>query len=176
MQLRRLLTQGGKKLVSAFRSRKAISAVISAVILTAATITMSLAILQWTLSRSSNYQEEYSQVMDSEIDRLKERLALEFAFYNSTQKEVRPYLFNWGTVDNVEPQVIRLSNSSWLKAFSNFTLRFLNGTAIPDEALDIGQEGYLALSTAPASLKVGAYYYISVVTKRGTTFTWSFVP
>lgn len=114
--------------------------------------------------------------MDSEIDRLKERLTLEFAFYNSTENEVKPYLFNWGTVDNVEPQLVRLSNNSWFKAFSNLTLRFLNGTAIPDEALDVGQEGYLVLSTAPESLKVGAFYYISVGTKRGTTFTWSFVP
>lgn len=148
---------------------------ISAVILTAATIAMSLAALTWSQYRSSQYQEEYSQLMGIEIARLKERLALEFTFYNSTQNNVRIFLLNYGTIGDVKIQAARLSNDTWYKTFSNPSLVFLNGTAISDDDLDIKEEGYLTLAIESASLKTATYYYITVTTQRGATFYWGFV-
>jgi hypothetical protein len=158
------------------RSKRAVSPVISSVILASVTITLGIIVLVWSQTRSATYQEEYGEVIRTEVSRLKERLTLEYSFYDSTEGCVKLYFLNYGTANDLELQIIRLSNDTWQRTFSSFTLKFLNGSVISDQDLDRGEECYVTLSVSPSSLVDGQYYYVTVTTKRGASFSWGFVP
>jgi len=49
----------------------------------------------------------------------------------------------------------------------------LEGSPIPDQDLDVGEEGHLVLELS-SSLSSG-YYSVKIVTERGTKFVSSFV-
>jgi len=71
-----------KKAPKLLRNKRAVNAVISSVILTGAVIAISLVVAVWAQSRSLIYNEEYGEAIDSDIARLKERLAFEYVFYD----------------------------------------------------------------------------------------------
>ena len=73
-----------RKVWKLLHRRRGFSAVISNVILTGAVVAVSFAVLFWTQYRSSAYNEQYSEAMNADIARLKERLAFEYVFYNTT--------------------------------------------------------------------------------------------
>lgn len=152
--------------------KRAVSNVISAVILTGVVVALSLSVFAWAQSRSSDYSREYSETVDAETAKLKEKLAFEYIFYGNPSDDITVYLLNCGTIDDIEVQNVYVSNSTWLSNPPFSTLKFLNGVEIPDQDLDVGEEGYFVLST---SLKTGAYYCIKVVTVRGVSFDSNFV-
>lgn len=76
-------------------------------------------------------------------------------------------------MDDVEIQIVMFRKGTWHLETSAPTLRFLNGTLIPDQDLDMGEEGYISV---PASnLEIGGYYSLRIVTARGAVFDSSFV-
>jgi hypothetical protein len=109
-----------------------------------------------------------------EIARLKERLAVEYIFYDKSSKSIRVYLLNWGTIDNVKIQSVHIRNGELLPPFSSLSLKFFDGTPVPDEDLDVGEEGYIVLPLSD-TLTEGTYYYVRVVTERGSLFDAGFV-
>jgi len=151
-----------------FNNKKAGSYVISAVILAAVSVALGLAVLAWAQGRSSVYTQEYSETMDAETAKLKERLAVEYVVYDGN--EIWIYLLNWGTIDNVEAKSVHISKGSWHLANSTFTLKFFNGTSIPDQDLDVGEEGYITVS----GILDDGYYYIRIITVRGAVFDSTF--
>lgn len=153
--------------------KRAVSNTISATILTGAVIALSLAVFGWSQSRSADYNSQFSETVEAETARLKEKLVFEYIFYCNPSHNITVYLFNCGTIDDVEIKSIYLVKGGWLKTFSTPTLHFLNGTPIPDQDLDAGEEGRLVLELS-SSLSSG-YYNIKVVTERGTTFDSKFV-
>jgi hypothetical protein len=163
-----------KKVRKLLHERCAISAVISNVILASAVITVSFVVLFWAQYRSSAYNEQYSEAMNADIAKLKERLAFECVFYDKANLTV--YLLNCGTIDNVTVQTVYIylsSNGTLVKVFSRPTLKQFNGAQIADQDLDEGEEGYFMLSSL--SLKTGASYSVRIVTGRGSTFDYTFI-
>ena len=156
-----------------FNNKKAGSYVISAVILAAVSVALGLAVLAWAQGRSSVYTSQYSETMDAETAKLKERLAVEYVVYDEDDDDIWIYLLNWGTIDDVEIQTVYVRNSTWHIAVSTPILKSLNGTQIPH--LDMGEEGYIIVDVSPNSLKIGGYYYVRIVTGRGAVFDSTFV-
>lgn len=164
-----------KKVWKWLHGRRAISPVISQMILTVAVIAVGFVVLGWTQYRSSVYNEEYSEVMDADIARLKERLAFEYVFFNESESKLSVYLLNCGTVDDVTIQTVYVRNNTWFETFtkSQINLRFLNETST--ENLDVGEEGYFVLSSLD-DLEAETSYSVRAVTGRGSTFGHTFIP
>jgi len=158
------------------RERRAISVVVSNVILTGAVIAASFVVLYWTQYRSSVYNEQFSEAMNADIARLKERLAFEFVFYNYSGSGLSVYLMNCGTVDDVTIQTVYVKDATGvlIRVSSSITLMHFNGTQIADKDLDRGEEGYFVLSSLNPLL-TGASYSVRVVTGRGSSFDSTFV-
>jgi len=154
------------------RNRRGISPVISNIILVAAVIAVGFAVLAWTYSTSSSYVSQYGSTVNSDIDKLRERVAFEYIFYNNTAtpQNLTVYIMNFGQVGKVNVTTAYVSNSSWLVTFSNIQLRFLNTTQT--SYLNAGQEGYFVL---PITLQTGGSYTVKIVTWRGSIFASTFV-
>ena len=149
-------------------NRRAVSNAISATILTGAVITLSLAVFAWSQSRSQDYSKDFSETVDGETAKLKEKLVFEYVSYGDPSSDILAYLLNCGTIDDVEIKSVFVTNDTWLQHFSTPLLNFLDGTEIPDQDLDVNEEGYFVLSL-PSNLTSG-YYNIRVVTARGAAF------
>jgi len=160
-----------RKVWKLLRERRAVSTVVSSVILTGAVIAVSFVVLFWAQYRSSAYNEQYSEAMNADIARLKERLAFEYVFYSGGNLTV--YLMNCGTIDNVTVKTVYVSNSTSVKVFSTINLTNFNGVEIADQDLDRGEEGCIVLSSL--SLQAGTSCSVRVVTGRGSTFDHTFV-
>ncbi|UCE28695.1 MAG: hypothetical protein JSV85_05305 [Candidatus Bathyarchaeota archaeon] len=161
------------RILSAVLDKRAVSNVISATILTGAVIALSLAVFSWSESRTMDYNREFDDALDAETDRLEETLVYEYVFYSHSSRDVSVYLYNCGTIDDVKIGSVHIIKDSVLETFSTPTLCFFDGTEIPDQDLDAGEEGsfVLSLSTALPS----SYYSVRVVTARGAVFYEGFV-
>ena len=131
---------------------------IASIIMASVVIALSFTVLAWAQFRTSDYAETYGETTDAEIARLKERLTVEYIFYNGSSGNLSIYLLNSGTIDNVEIQSVRVQN------YAGYN-ELLNGTLIPDEDLDRGEEGYFLLSCG--TLTAGNYY-VRILTERGS--------
>jgi hypothetical protein len=164
-----------KKVWKLLHERRAVSAVVSSVILTGAVIAVSFVVLFWAQYRSSAYNEQYGEAMNADIARLKERLAFEYVFYDRSGVRLLVYLMNCGTIDNVTVQTVYVKDAAGapIPVSSSITLMHFNGTQIADKDLDRGEEGYFVLSSV--SLVAGKSYSVRVVTGRGSTFDHTFI-
>jgi len=154
-------------------NKKAVSAVISAVILTGVAIALGFAVLVWGQSRSSDYARNYGQITDAEIAKLKEELTVEYVFYNSASTSIRIFLLNSGAINNTKIQGVIVRNSTWNWVTSSPpSLKFFNGVEIPDQDLDMVEEGYVDVVV---TLIAGKYYSVRIVTERGAIFEADFI-
>lgn len=157
-------------------NKRAVNNIISAVILTGAVVALSLSVFAWAQSRSSDYSKEYSETVDAETAKLKEKLAFEYVYYeDNPSKNLSIYMLNCGTIDDIQIKTVYISDSSntLLETFSNPQLYlFQSLVEIPD--LDRGDEGRLVLPLS-ISLDDGAYYYVKIITGRGASFDSNFV-
>jgi|GEM_PF-1330566 len=156
--------------------KRAVNNVISAVILTGAVVALSLSVFAWAQSRSTDYSREYSETVDAETAKLKEKLAFEYIYYeDNPSNDLSIYLLNCGTIDDVQIKTVYISDSdnTLLETFSDPQLYlFLSLVEISD--LDRGEEGRLVL-TLSTSLDDGAYYCVRIITGRGASFDSNFV-
>jgi len=153
-----------------FFNRRAFSPVISNTLLAGAVIALGFAVLSWTYTRSSVFNLEYADVVEANLDKIKEKLVFEYLFYNTSENTLTVYLMNCGKSNNVSLTNAYLSNSSWFQSFSDIELMFLNGTLT--QSLDIGEEGYFKLSV---NLVANTGYSIRIVTERGRLFETPFI-
>ena len=155
--------------------KRAVNNVISAVILTGVVVALSLSVFAWAQSRSSDYSKEYSETVDAETAKLKEKLAFVYIYYESSSHDLSIYLLNCGTIDAIQIKTVYISDSgnTLLQTFSDPQLYlFQSLTEVSD--LDRGEEGRLIL-TLSTSLDDGAYYYVKIITGRGASFDSNFV-
>ena len=156
--------------------KRAVNNVISAVILTGAVVALSLSVFAWAQNRSTDYSREYSETVDAETAKLKEKLAFEYIYYeDNPSNDLSIYLLNCGTIDDVQIKTVYISDSdnTLLETFSDPQLYlFLSLVEISD--LDRGEEGRLVL-TLSTSLNDGAYYCVRIITRRGASFDSNFV-
>ncbi len=151
-------------------NKRGTSQVISSTILAGAVIAMGFMVLGWTYSRSAVFNLEFANAVDTNLDRLKEKLVFEFVFYNSTGKELAIYLLNCGQSNSMNLTNAFLSNSSWYYSFPDIELMFLNGSST--ESLDIDDERYVTLTV---DLVADSRYSLRIVTERGRGFVTTFV-
>lgn len=153
-----------------FFDRRATNPVISNAILAGAVIALGFVVFSWAYGRSSVANLEYADVVDANLDKIKEKLVFEYFFYNTSDGELTVYLINCGKSNNVSLFSVYLSNNSWLQSFSDIDLMFLNGTLT--QSLDIRDEGYFKLSV---DLVANTSYSIRIVTGRGRLFDTTFI-
>ena len=164
------------KIPKLLRDRRAVSAVISNLILIGAVIVIGFAVVAWTYSRSSAYMTQYSDSVNSDVDKLRERVSFEYVFYNNTARNMSVYLMNSGKVGNMNFTTVYVSNTSGVVGIFNstqFQLKFLNETSTPN--LGVGKEGYFVISLSSIPLTQGNVYTVKVVTWRGSSFENTFV-
>ena len=165
-----------KKLGIVWKKRSAVSVAISNVILASAVITISFMVLFWAQSKSSAYNQQFSEAMDSDIAKLKERLAFEYVYYDKDKSNLTVYLLNCGTIDNITIKSVYVylsNNGTPVKVFSSPILTHFNGAQIEDQDLDRGEEGCFTLTSL--SLMTGVSYSVRVITGRGSTFDYTFI-
>jgi hypothetical protein len=161
------------------KSGRAVSAVISNLILIAAVIAVGFAMIAWAQSTSSNYTNQYGRAISSDINQLQERIALE-ACYNSTiinnSNNLRAYLINSGTV-NVTIQTVYVSSQSGNPIKYDFSLYNFKQPVpqlVPSNTLNATtgmREGYVLIS--PITLSLGSYS-IKIITVGGSAFVFTF--
>jgi hypothetical protein len=148
-------------------NRRAVSAVISNMILIGVVIIVGFAALAYAQLNSANYEAQYSQNVNSDINKLKESVSFEYVHYNSIDKSISIYFLNCGEVP-VAISRVYLSDSSESIAFSMY---YKNGQVASDYVLNAGQEGYLIVT---ADLSSGLYQ-ITLETERDSTFVYDFI-
>jgi hypothetical protein len=159
-----------RKVSKLFRDSGGVSAVISNVILVGAVIVIGLGAVAWTYSQSSMYQTQYGELVNSDIDKLKERVSFEYVFYDNTTKSLSVYLMNSGKAGNLSITTVYVMPHSNIP-FTGIQLKFLN--EMPTLDLGVGQEGYFVLS--PITLQQENVYTVKIVTGRGSSFENTFV-
>lgn len=156
------------KIVRLFRDKRAVDAVIANLILIGAVIVVGFAALFWAQYQSYTYNQQYSDIIGSDINQTQERIVFENIVYDKTKNNMTVYLMNSGTIGNVNITTIYVNN----KPNSTIALKFLNGAS--SNALNVGQEGYFSIAPYP-SLSVGTSYSIKIKTGRESTFVGTFV-
>ena len=163
-----------KVVAHAILDKRAMSNVVSAVILTGVVIALSMAVFGWSESRASDYSNEYSDTVDAETAKLQEKLAFEYVYYACTN-DLSVYLLNYGTIGGIEIKTVYVYDSGGALSCEPFVGPTLYLFQSWDEIseLDRGEEGRLVLELSP-SLSNG-YYNVRIVTERGATFDTNFV-
>jgi len=158
------------KSLKRLKSKHAVSAVISNMILLAAVIAAGFVALTWTVSTSSAYVAQYGASTGSSIEQLRERVAFEYVFYDNNSKSLTAYILNCGKIDNVSIVAAYVSYQSNLiyKKPDGVTLYSLSTTSVA--GLNIGKEGNFTLSSPLLNLSSGSSYMIQILTRRGSLF------
>ncbi len=162
--------KGDRKKFRIFSDRRAVSPAISSVIMAGAIIIVGFSVLTWTFDQSADYNHQYAVSMQTNLDKLREKLIFEYVFYNVTSNETNVYLLNCGETPEVSLVSITLRNSTWHQSVSSPPLRFLNSTQV--QSLNIDEEGKLKITSA---LQTGTSYTLSISTSRGKSFVTKFV-
>lgn len=169
-----------KKMRKLFHDRRAVSVVISNVILVGAVIVLGFAVLMWGRYQASTYNNTFTQTMNSDIATLKEKLTFENAFYIGTAQNVTVYLLNSGTQSDITIKAVSVKNLVtnsyvlWANSTGPVVLRYYNGTRMPNQRLNVAQEGYFTLHLT-SSLSAGTRYSIIITTVRGSSFASGYV-
>lgn len=162
---RRVVSLAGTKSIRVLvRSRKALSPVISNLILIAVVIVLGFAALAYARNISTNYQTQYQQNVNSDIDKLKETIAFEYVYYDSGNLHV--YLMNAGS-NTLEVDKVYLSTSS---VNYDYTIKNMDGSSVPNHNLAAGDERQITLQNTLAS----GPYTVKITTIRGSSFAYNF--
>ena len=143
--------------------RRALTPVISSIIMAGVVIALSFAVLAWAQFRTLDYTETYGETTAAEIARLKERLTVEYIFYDGSSGDLSIYLLNSGAIVNVTIESVRVQNATGhlIKVFSDTELD-----------LDTGAKGFLILN-CEEQLDEGNYF-VSIETERRSHFDSGF--
>lgn len=153
-----------------FKSRSAVSAVISNLILIAAVIAVGFTALGWTYSASNSYVAQYGNSVRSNSEQLAENLAFEYAYYSGTAKSLSVYILNCGKINAVNLTAAYVANANLTTSTFTIALKWLNGTPISSNHLDMGQEGYFVWPAI--DLPQGNSYTVKITTWRGSSFEY----
>jgi hypothetical protein len=151
-------------------NKRAVSTAISSVIMAAAVITVGFSVLSWTFTKSADYNQLYATKMQSNLNKINEKLVFEFISFNRSRSELSIYLLNCGQSNNVSLSSVNLGNNSWHQSFSNITLVGSNNSNIQN--LNVYNQGHIKLTV---NLQTNLSYSINVLTARGRDFNFEFV-
>src|SRR3989339_1204314 len=125
------------------RNKRAVSAVVSNLILIGAVLAIGLVALGYARSTSINYQTDYAQTMSSDISKLKESLVFEYAHYGSNQLTI--YVMNSGPV-NVTVKTVFI-NTSPVSSSEMAVHRMSDNQLISNSIIAKGTEVKIVLDT-----------------------------
>jgi hypothetical protein len=161
-----------RKVWKLLRERRAVSTIVSNIILVGTIIAVGFAVLGWTYSTSNSYAAQYGSSVLHDINKLSERIAFEYIFYNSTALRLSVYIINCGNIGTVTITTGYINNASWTSSSFVISLHFLNESTGPARVLGIGQEGYFIWPSI--TLQSGNSYAVKIVTGRGSSFASTF--
>lgn len=169
----RLLVSAKRWVRNCFLDKKAASAVVGTLILTAGVLAMGIAILYWASSWGSIATRSYTTAEGNSAKAVQERLGYEYIDYSGNVLTVN--LINWGTSHNLTITNVYIYNNAhqYIGNYSRPTLRNMTTSSIIAAGLAVGGEGYFQITPSP-TLASGSFYYIRIVTGRGRTFDGSF--
>lgn len=151
------------------RNKRAVSAVISNLILIAAVIAVGFAAIFYTQSTSNTYQEQYGQSMDLQISKVKQTLSFEYVSYTAPNLYV--YIINSGIMS---ANITDVSVGNLSPTFNLYLMK--NGQVsqeIQNNTLSFGQEG---CTISNMNLNPGTSYTVKVTTKEGSAYVYNFMP
>ena len=173
-RLARLGLSGKRKIRSLIFNRKAISVVVSTIVLTAGVLAMGIAVMYWAFSWGNIAAQDYSKSEANSAMAAQERLGFEYINYSSSSNMLTVYIMNWGTAKSVNITNVYLWDNlhNPIGQYPNpQLLNITSGAAIG--SLNIGDEGYLSISLSN-QLASNSLFYIRIITGRGRTFDSSF--
>jgi hypothetical protein len=170
----RYALNGKRQLKSVLFDKKAVSVVVSTIVLTAGVLAMGIAILYWAYSWGRLATHSYSITEETNAKAVQERLGFEYIDYSGGTLTVN--IMNWGGSGNVTIASVYLYDNThqYVANYTRPTVRNITNNAVVQFGLPVGGEGYFALTPSPA-LFSGRLYYIRLITDRGRTFDGSFV-
>jgi predicted PurR-regulated permease PerM len=152
-----------------FRNRRAVSAVISNMLLIAAVIVVGFVAIGFAQSMSENYRSTYGHTINSDINKLKENVAFEFCQYNANTKQLTVYFLNAGNV-NFEIKSVSI-NSSPLTSFPTYQMS--DNQQITNHVVASGIEAYLVLDLSGQTVPNGTNT-VKITTGSGSNFVYDF--
>ncbi len=151
------------------RNRRAVSAVVSNLILVAAVIAIGLVVLSYARSMSINYQAEYGEVVGADITKLKESLSFEYASYSSNSHNVSLYFLNSGAV------AFSVASVTVNDSPVNFNLYPMNAThSVAENTVGRGVQAYIVADLSAATLPNGSNT-IEIASRSGSSFAYNFL-
>ncbi len=152
------------------RNKRAVSAVVSNMILIAAVITVGLAALAFSQYTSASYQKQYGQEINSDIQQMKEKIVFEYVLYNPTIQNLTAYILNCGTADNV--QIANVYVNGLKIQPTDFTFgRLREGNEL---FLNKGDEGLININlnsvNVPVTMRNLQSYTVTITTGRNSNF------
>jgi archaellum component FlaF (FlaF/FlaG flagellin family) len=161
---------GKRKIRNILFDKKAVSVVVSTIVLTAGVLAMGIAVLYWTYSWGSLASRAYSAAEENSVKAIQERLGFEYIDYSSSTNTLTVTLINWGDTNNITIADVVLSNSAHQIVGNYSRPQLMSMSNSPIAGLNMTAEGYFRI---PQSLTPG-FYFIRVVTDRGRTFDSTF--
>ncbi|MCL4430202.1 MAG: hypothetical protein M1167_05570 [Chloroflexi bacterium] len=161
------------------KNRRAVSSVVSNLILMAAVIVVGFIALGYARSTSNDYVSDYGQSVNADIDKLRETISFEYAFYNATHYgptngSLTVYFMNAGSINDVIVKNSTVSNSSWsISLDCTGKTKLLNSTSTNN--YDFGQEGYF-IQPLNTTLTSNIAYTVKIITGRDSAFVYNFSP
>ena len=153
------------------KNRRAVSAVISNLILIVAVISIGLVALGFARSTSISYQTQYAESMGSDIGKLKESLTFEYVSYDNASKDLSVYFMNSGIMESNITRVYVNNSPVTLP-----TVQPMNGEQqIANNNVGKGVEGFFVLNLSSADLHNGELNTIKLTTGRDSNFAYNFL-
>jgi hypothetical protein len=164
---------GKRQLRSILFDKKAVSVVVSTIVLTAGVLAMGIAVLYWAYSWGRLATHSYSIMEETNAKAVQERLGFEYIDYSGGTLTVS--VINWGGSANVTIASVYLYDSAhqYVANYTRPAVRNIANSTLIRFGLPVGGEGYFRLTPTPA-LVSGRIYYLRLITDRGRTFDGSF--
>jgi hypothetical protein len=148
-------------------NRRAISAVVSNMILIGAVISVGLVVLAWSQYQSANYQMNYTNDVNENIAKVQEKVVFEYVVHNDVSRELKVYLLNCG-IQNVTIHDVYANVNNVDQHFTNVNLVQLDGSPWADNVLPVNKQGYFSVTVSGSGTCI-----VRIITGRGSTFVGS---
>ncbi len=146
------------------KSRRALNAVLSNIILIAAVIVVGFVVVSWSQYQSSTYQTQYTGDVNASIEQLQEKIVFEYVVkVDSTHLKV--YLLNCG-LQNVTINKVYVNSG----AGTAVDLHPLGDESTTVPSIDVGEEAFFWIEIP---LSEPSPYLVKIVTESGSTFVGS---
>jgi archaellum component FlaF (FlaF/FlaG flagellin family) len=156
-------------LLKRFLSKRAVSTVISTVMMISIAVTMGAIMVGWAMATVGNYQSGAGTYFSNVGESMKESIAIENVWYNaSPTNRLNVYVRNVGAIDvDVVEIYVRVDASSYKMSNASFPRK------IPIPASTAGEKGMRWFYSTIPNL-AGKTLFITVATKRGNQVraTW----